>query len=279
MKETNAEPLTPRTAGPRPKMFRSVQSAIAVRRQRERRESRSQSQGSIRRPSLISEHGGRVFAHEGQQSLLATKTHGVTMFHIGIVLILFGTIIIITSFIPSNVDEQQWNDILGVGCFLFLLGAFLTMVNLLTAKREEQNLHTYVQRRLAKSPSSVLPSRDPEWGIGKNLYVPEAYLDRSSPTRHVTYADDERRKSTSSSNSYRKQTESPTPLPANSARDKSPTSSRARPLTPTAIHTATVEESSNLLQPDKRGSGGRDDRSPSPSRHQHHPQQTNSNNF
>ena len=84
--------------------------------------------------------------------------------------IVLGTILIITSLIPGHVRTDQWDDLFGTGCFLFLIGGLLGLINRMVSKGEDEKLNSYVQRKLARSKSG--------------LPHPHAYDDVESGRRH-----------------------------------------------------------------------------------------------
>jgi hypothetical protein len=71
------------------------------------------------------------------------------------VFIVLGTILIITSLIPGHVRNDQWDDLFGTGCFLFLIGGLLGLINRMVSKDEDEKLNSYVQRKLARSKSGL----------------------------------------------------------------------------------------------------------------------------
>lgn len=148
--------------------MQAVQSAMAVRRQRSRWEEhrmgqmRRSSRASLTSPrdSLVS-IDGKVYFDEKAKS--KTMYGQVTMFHVGIVFIVIGLMLVTTGLVPGYVDKgKRKNDILGTGTVFVFIGGLLTTVSRFISNNEERELNEYIQSRLARSKSGHRIVRDIE---------------------------------------------------------------------------------------------------------------------
>lgn len=143
--------------------MQAVQSALAVRRQRSRREEARKAK--VRRASGVSvltsprssvvSLDGRVYFDEHNEGGSRVFSH-VTMFHVGGVLILIGLMLVVTSLMPSYIrsaSQENRNDLLGTGSFFVILGGILTTVSRFVSNHEEKELNRYIKGRLEKSRS------------------------------------------------------------------------------------------------------------------------------
>lgn len=94
----------------------------------------------------------------------------VTTFHLGIVFILLGFIMILSSMIPSSIIKADWSQLLGVGVAFIFIGLLMVMVNRIITAREEEELSQYVKQRLSRTRSGQPYKRDSECG---NIVVPD----------------------------------------------------------------------------------------------------------
>ncbi|KAL7642140.1 UNVERIFIED_CONTAM: hypothetical protein RMT77_006700 [Armadillidium vulgare] len=153
--------------------MQAVQSALAVRRQRSRREEvrkarqRRQSGASVfstPRPSIVSIDGTVYFDDKRESKHILGH---VTMFHVGGVLILIGLMLVITSLMPSYVNSttlERRNDLLGTGSFFVILGGVFTTISRFVSNNEEKELNQYIQGRLSRSRSGHRLARYSETG-------------------------------------------------------------------------------------------------------------------
>ncbi|XP_071528542.1 uncharacterized protein [Panulirus ornatus] len=153
--------------------MQAVQSALAIRRQRSRREDqrrakeRRESRGSLStpRPSLVSVDGRVYFNEERENKRLLGQ---VTMFHVGSVFIVIGLMLTFTSLVPGYVRSttpERRNDLLGTGCFFVFLGGVLTTISRFVSNNEEKELNKYIKGRLSRSKSGHRLVRDAESGL------------------------------------------------------------------------------------------------------------------
>ena len=164
----------------------AIQSAMAVRMEREKRQQRRLSK--IRRESGVSGVSGQSMICTKRESVASVGTleedvvrvppdkseSMVTTFHLGIVFILLGFIMIFSSMIPSSLIkvragcmrlvspvymtiplQADWSSLLGVGVAFIFIGLIMVMVNRIITAREEEELSKYVAQRLSRTrPSS-----------------------------------------------------------------------------------------------------------------------------
>ncbi|XP_037073814.1 uncharacterized protein LOC119095012 [Pollicipes pollicipes] len=146
--------------------MRGVQAAVALRRQRSRREERkrrltnSSLESVTPRPST-----GDGFVEEEPAPAPARSRSilfGITLFHIGLVFLFIGFLMVITAMIPGYMEKAEAYDLVGTGTFFVVLGGVLTLVNRVISRREEDSLQEYVSGRLARSRSGGRLMRDTE---------------------------------------------------------------------------------------------------------------------
>nr|XP_045588005.1 uncharacterized protein LOC123749923 [Procambarus clarkii] len=153
--------------------MQAVQSALAIRRQRSRREDqrrakeRRESRASLStpRPSVVSLDGRVYFNEERENKRLLGQ---VTMFHVGSVFIVIGLMLTITSLVPGYVRSttpERRSDLLGTGCFFVFLGGVLTTISRFVSNNEEKELNKYIKGRLSRSKSGHRLVRDAESGL------------------------------------------------------------------------------------------------------------------
>lgn len=148
----------------------AIQSALAIRRQRHRRQEQVRAKrrrfsslsddlmsptGSSPRGSVISLDGktrslaSRIASR--QQKILDSKAVATdTTFHVGVVFILMGIMLILGSLIPEDIGQDWW-QLFTVGCLLLVVGIILTVFNRLAAAREEDRFQRYIKKKLARN--------------------------------------------------------------------------------------------------------------------------------
>ncbi|XP_068237577.1 uncharacterized protein [Palaemon carinicauda] len=153
--------------------MQAVQSALAIRRQRSRREDKKRAKErrasgaslSTPRPSVVSLDGRVYFNEERENKRLFGQ---VTMFHVGSVFILIGLMLTFTSLVPGYVKSttpERRSDLLGTGCFFVFLGGVLTTISRFVSNNEEKELNQYIKGRLSRSKSGHRLVRDAESGL------------------------------------------------------------------------------------------------------------------
>ena len=141
--------------------MQAMQSAMAVRRQRTRWEEQkkdklrraSRDTLSTPRDSIVSLEGKVYFNQKTENKSMFGQ---VTMFHVGIVFIVIGLMLVITALMPGYVEnnsEKRKNDILGTGSVFVFIGGILTTVSRFISNNEERELNEYIHSRLARSKS------------------------------------------------------------------------------------------------------------------------------
>ncbi|XP_021925788.1 uncharacterized protein LOC110832786 isoform X1 [Zootermopsis nevadensis] len=169
-----------------------LHSALAIKRQRKRRE--EQKRARERRFSSQSTESGftsprnsigsldvqtrgrrRRYGSGGDQQTgddVGSKVvTSIGMLHVGVVFLVLGAFLLISGLIPG--DLTQWsseslggwfNELVLTGGFAFIVGIFLIGLNKIISKREEDDLNEYVQRQLTRSRSGHRLVRDVETG-------------------------------------------------------------------------------------------------------------------
>ena len=140
---------------------------MAIGRQRRRREEQRRAKarrlssfsetlmspsGSSLRGSVVSLDGTTRTRHasrRGKRSVLDAKMMGtVTTFHVGIVFLMMGLMCVVSSLVPGYIT-RDWQEFLGIGCFLVVVGSVLIIVNRVVSAREERRFTRYISRKLA----------------------------------------------------------------------------------------------------------------------------------
>lgn len=158
--------------------MKAVQSAMAIRRQRRRRDEALRAKA--RRSSHQSDH--LMLSDSGEGSLMSldglhmrSTRHrqmmgGVTTFHVGVVFFFMGLMLLISGLVPGYSNRQQnyweersksslWNGegnsnaplLLATGSFLILVGVILVIANRIATRKEDEQFSRYISRKLAPS--------------------------------------------------------------------------------------------------------------------------------
>jgi len=170
--------------------MQAVQGAMAIRRQRHRRQEQVRAKAR-RRSSLASDQlmmsptqmslqslavggvgvgggragragagGGRGGGGGGDSKMLGTAT----TLHVGVVLVLIGVLCVVSALVPpqKGASGGDWRERLATGCFLLFVGLVLSVVNRVVAKQEEDKFRCYIRRKLEKRrPLPAPPSPSP----------------------------------------------------------------------------------------------------------------------
>jgi len=143
--------------------MKAVQSAMAIRRQRHRRE--EQRRAKARRNSHLSDNcilsptascgsivsnGGKTRAARNQEGFST-----VTSFHVGIVFLFMGSMLIISGSIPGYTD-RDWENLLGTGSFLLAIGIGLLVINKFASSKEDEQFTEYISSKMA-APKDAQP--------------------------------------------------------------------------------------------------------------------------
>lgn len=135
----------------------AIQGAMAVRRERQKRDTRRLSQ--LRRRDSIND--SQTTLVEDVDPPPKTET-SLTAFHLGVVFILLGFLMVFSSMVPSSVVDADSSRLLGVGTTFIIVGLIMVMVNRIITQREEEELTRYVRHRLGRTRSGHALVRDLE---------------------------------------------------------------------------------------------------------------------
>lgn len=142
--------------------MQAMQSAMAVKRARQKRTSRSGAPGQPP-PVIITR----------DQLTPPKQNSSLSYFNVGAAFILIGTFMLATSLMPDDILGPNWTSLVPVGCLLIALGVIMVTINQIKEKREEAQLESYVRQRLGKSMSGNPLVRSPTSEIINNqLSVP-----------------------------------------------------------------------------------------------------------
>lgn len=173
-----------------------LHSALAIKRQRKRREEQrkardrrfssqstesglgeSRSSCGSPRNSIGSLDHRSLKSRKGQKRPKTTPpTHEkmvspVGMLHIGVVFLVLGIFLIGSGLIPDDIEHWKntpgasyFNEIVLAGIFALCIGIFLIILNAILGKKEDDDLTAYVERQLNRSRSGHRLVRDVETG-------------------------------------------------------------------------------------------------------------------
>lgn len=161
--------------------MKAVQSAMAIRRQRHRREEAVRAKN--RRSSHQSDHlmlseSGSQLSLDGQIARSSVRHQkvmgGVTTFHVGVVFLFMGILLLISGLVPGYTNRQYWDSsnannqsgnakqdnkraplLLGTGSFLVLAGVLLIVAHRIASRKEEEQFSRYITRKLAPAKIST----------------------------------------------------------------------------------------------------------------------------
>ncbi|RZF34624.1 hypothetical protein LSTR_LSTR008649 [Laodelphax striatellus] len=175
-----------------------LQSALAIRRQRKRRE--EQKKARDRRFSSQSTESGlgesrsscasprnsigsldhrplksarsRANRKRAQKVVPQDKVvSSIGMLHVGVVFIVLGSFLLASGLIPEDKDEMGkpikdiwFNELVIAGITALSIGVFLIILNKIIAQKEDEDLTDYVSRQLTRSKSGHRLVRDVETG-------------------------------------------------------------------------------------------------------------------
>lgn len=159
--------------------MKAVQSAMAIRRQRRRRDEafRAKARRSSHQSDLLmlsDSLGGSQLSLDGLKSRSARQRQmsGVTAFHVGIVFFLLGLMLVISGIVPNYANQRQqqypepnheWNGknraplLLSTGSFLVFIGIALIVANRIATRKEDEQFTRYIASKLAKSRHAHQP--------------------------------------------------------------------------------------------------------------------------
>lgn len=140
----------------------AIQGALAVRREREKREKRRLSRIE-RAKSPRSSDASNLEEGEIKGVPQAPPPKGessLTAFHLGVVFILLGFLMVFSAMITNSMVEGDMSSLLGVGVTFIIVGLIMVMVNRIITAKEEEELAKYVSHRLARTRSGYQLGRD-----------------------------------------------------------------------------------------------------------------------
>lgn len=167
--------------------MKAVQSAMAIRRQRRRRDEALRAK--TRRASHQSDHlmlsdsgdAGSLMSLDGAHKRSTSHRHrqmmgGITTFHVGVVFFIMGLMLLISGLVPGYANRQHqyweeggtsvWNSqtnnrngplLLVTGSFLILVGVALVIANRIATRREDELFSRYISRKLAPARMTYQP--------------------------------------------------------------------------------------------------------------------------
>lgn len=159
-----------------------LHSALAIKRQRKRREEQKKARerrysahsndshphGLSPRHSVVS-----LDRHRKRNQAIDTKVvSSVGMLHIGVVFLVFGGFLMVSALLPATDDDiapnsqasDLWSELLFSGIFCLVVGIFLIILNHFVSKQADDDLNTYVSNQLNRSKSGHRLVRDVETG-------------------------------------------------------------------------------------------------------------------
>ena len=142
----------------------AIQGAMAIRRERQKREQRRMSQIKKRsgQGSQLEVNNVGADSSNSQDPTAPVKTESsLTAFHLGVVFILLGFLMVFSSMISGS-RTMEWSNLLGVGATFIMVGLVMVMVNRIITEREDEQLAKYVHHRLGRTRSGYAMARDVE---------------------------------------------------------------------------------------------------------------------
>ena len=118
-----------------------VQSALAIKRQREKRANNEQ---GVHAPLPVIP---RSYLKPPDQK------SNLTYFNVGASFIIIGSFLVLTSVIPDDFLGPDWTSLIPIGILFVILGIIMVTINQVQTKREERELENYVKTRLGKTTS------------------------------------------------------------------------------------------------------------------------------
>lgn len=139
----------------------AISGAVAIRRERQKREQRRSSRQARGSEEVnVSDKAEVTFDRLPPPK---AKSSSLTAFHLGVVFILLGFLMIFSGMIPSSLTvDADWSKLLGAGVTFLMIGLVMVMVNRIVGAKEEQELRHYVSHRLSRTRSGHALCRDPE---------------------------------------------------------------------------------------------------------------------
>ncbi|KAI5723252.1 hypothetical protein M8J76_003420 [Diaphorina citri] len=165
-----------------------LHSALAIKRQRKRREDQRKARerrfssvsiesglgnsgSSLQSPrNSISGHYPKKHHYARNKKMETEVVSSVGLLHIGVIFLVLGLFLIGSGMIPDDVTVwdieklHYWNELIVTGLFLAGAGIFMIVLNYFIAKRTDDEIAAYVERQLTRSKSGKRLIRDVETG-------------------------------------------------------------------------------------------------------------------
>jgi len=77
----------------------------------------------------------------------------ITMFHVGAVFLTVGCFLMLAAVITNETNRAEMVELIGTGVVCLVIGLFLVILNRFYGQKEEEELQTYVESRLARTRS------------------------------------------------------------------------------------------------------------------------------
>ncbi|KAL1497397.1 hypothetical protein ABEB36_008375 [Hypothenemus hampei] len=149
-----------------------LHSAMAIKRQRRRREQEAKKRALDRRLSSKTnsidsmEHlpSRRTTFHQAE----SYQVTSIGLLHIGVCFFVLGLFLIGSGLLPDDLLSWKtggwWNELTMTGIFVTVVGMLLIGLNKIVSRKEEQELQEYVRSQLTRSRSGHRLERDLETG-------------------------------------------------------------------------------------------------------------------
>ncbi|XP_066137507.1 uncharacterized protein [Euwallacea fornicatus] len=149
-----------------------LHSAMAIKRQRRRREQEAKKRALERRlSSKTMSMDSMEHLPQRRHSFHQAESYQVSsigLLHIGVCFFVLGLFLIGSGLLPDDLLTWKsggwWNELTMTGIFVTVIGVLLIGLNKIVSRKEEQELQEYVQSQLTRSRSGHRLERDVETG-------------------------------------------------------------------------------------------------------------------
>ncbi|KAF7283004.1 hypothetical protein GWI33_001592 [Rhynchophorus ferrugineus] len=149
-----------------------LHSAMAIKRQRRRREREAKKRALERRlSSKTNSMDSMEHMTHRRPSFQQVESYQVTsigLLHIGVCFLVLGLFLIGSGLLPDDLLTWKsggwWNELTMTGIFVTGVGIFLIGLNKIVSRKEEEELQDYVRSQLTRSRSGHRLERDVETG-------------------------------------------------------------------------------------------------------------------
>lgn len=149
-----------------------LHSAMAIKRQRRRREQEAKKRALERRlSSKTNSMDSMEHLPQRRMSFHQAESYQVTsigLLHIGVCFLVLGLFLIGSGLLPDDLLSWKtggwWNELTMTGIFVTAVGILLIGLNKIVSRKEEQELQDYVRSQLTRSRSGHRLERDVETG-------------------------------------------------------------------------------------------------------------------